>query len=104
MTQDHATELARIQALALDHAIEEMDAAAAKTLETQQDRGDRGWLTGMAAKSLNVAVKIEQFLALRGEGSGPRDEDEEEAASRLVKTARAEVRSIMERVGASKPG
>lgn len=100
---DYDAELQRIQATALGHAIEEMDASAELTVQTREDRGDRGFLTGMAAKSLGVAVRIEQFLALRrgeGDGKDPDARQQGDAAKKLVQSARAEVRGIMERVGA----
>lgn len=98
MTNDE--ELRRIQNLAVQNAIQEMDAAAALGLDTKEGRGDRGWLTGMAGKSLAVAVKIEQFVALRaGRKTTPDEEEDEEASKgRLVKEASAEVAEIMKRV------
>jgi hypothetical protein len=93
-------ELKRIQDMALEHAIEEMDAADRRSVKTTADRGDRGFLTGMAAKSLGVAVRIEQFLALRrGEGGGDEDEQEDRAKEKLVTKAKTEVAKIMERAG-----
>lgn len=96
-------ELQRIQDMAINHAIEEMDAADERGVKDKESRGDRGFLTGMASKSIGVAVKIEQFLALR-RGDGPRgpedDRSEERAKASLAENARAEVANIMERVGA----
>jgi hypothetical protein len=100
---DIDAELLRIQQISIEHAIEEMDAAAERGVKTTVDRGDRGFLTGMAAKSLGVAVRIEQFLALRrGEGGGDDDHEEQEqkAKVKLVSKSKAEVAKIMERVGA----
>lgn len=99
---DIEQELERIQGLALRHAIDEMDAAHARGIDTKEDRGDRGFLTGMSAKSLGVAVRIEQFLILRRrEGFGGMDDaaDEQAAKLEMVKKARGEVAKIMERVG-----
>jgi hypothetical protein len=94
-------ELREVQNMALDHAIEEMNAAHGRGLDSEQDRGDRGFLTGMASKSVGVAVKIEQFIMTRNrEGMGTRPEDDDRAAANLVKTARAEVQQILEKVGA----
>ena len=94
-------ELRDVQTMALDHAIEEMNAAHGRGLNSKKDRGDRGFLTGMAAKSVGVAVKIEQFIMLRNrEGMGSDDEDDSRAAASLVKAARAEVQQILEKVGA----
>lgn len=110
MMDDIEKELERIQGIALQHAVDEMDEAAARTLATKEDRGDRGFLTGMAAKSLGVAVRIEQFLMLRRrEGFDARDPEdptaEANAKMAMVKKARAEVGKIMERVGvANKAG
>ena len=93
-------DLKRIQDIAIEHAVAEMDEAHARGLDTKEDRGDRGFLTGMAAKSLGVAVKIEQFLILRNrEGGYNMDEENVELAkNQLVKNARAEVAEIMKRV------
>lgn len=104
---DTDAELLRIQQQAIDNAIEEMDAASALTLGDKQSRGDRGWLTGMASKSLSVAVRIEQFMAARRSGQAPGEEEEgvEEAKRKLVNRARDEVAQILERVGVGyKPG
>jgi len=101
MMGDIEGELGRIQNIALKHAVDEMDESATRTLETKEDRGDRGFLTGMAAKSLGVAVRIEQFLILRRrEGFGGTDDaaDEQAAKLEMVKKARGEVAKIMERV------
>lgn len=93
-------ELRRVQDIALEHAINEMDEAHSRGLATKEDRGDRGFLTGMAAKSLGVAVKIEQFLILRNREGFESDDDTEaeRAKSTMLKTARAEVAEIMKRV------
>lgn len=96
-------DLRRIQEIALQHAVDEMDAANGRGLESKDDRGDRGFLTGMASKSLGVAVKIEQFLILRNrEGWGTWGADDaaqaEAAKTSMVKSARAEVSEIMKRV------
>lgn len=99
--KEREEELRNVQNMALDHAIEEMNAAHTRGLESKEDRGDRGFLTGMASKSVSVAVKIEQFIMLRNrEGMSTSDEDDERAAATLVKTARAEVAQILEKVGA----
>lgn len=105
MTTDYDSELKRLQDMALDHAIQEMDASDGLGVETPKDRGDRGFLTGMAAKSLGVAVAIERFMALRrGEGgtADPAAEDatqEAEAKKRLIAKANEQVDKIMERAG-----
>lgn len=103
MDDNQEAELRRIQDLAVKHAIEEMDGAGGRTLATKEDRGDRGFLTSMAGKSLGVAVKIEQFILLRkarGELLGDDDspQSEAQAAHRLITTARADVREVLERV------
>lgn len=101
LDKDREDELREVQNMALDHAIEEMNAAHARGLDRKEDRGDRGFLTGMASKSVGVAVKIEQFIMLRNrEGMGTPPEDDDRAAANLVKTARAEVAQILEKVGA----
>lgn len=91
--------LREVQDTAIKHAVEEMEAAAALTLQTKQERGDRGWLTGMAAKSIGVATRIEQFLTLRSaRGIGDGDQDDDKEARELVGRARSEVEAIMKRV------
>lgn len=100
--KDYNAELARIQNIALDNAIQEMDATDKLGIATKEDRGDRGFLTGMASKSLGVAVRIEQILALRRGDPGGADDNRQEqvAKAKMIMSARAEVASIMERVGA----
>lgn len=106
MTQDkidYEAELERVQNVSLGHAIQEMDASAQRGIDTAADRGDRGFLTGMAAKSLGVAVRIEQFLILRRrEGFGGMDDEAGQQAAKvqMLKKARGEVRGILDRVGA----
>ena len=99
---DHDKELKRIQEMAINHAIEEMNASDERGIDSREDRGDRGFLTGMAARSLGVAVKIEQFLALRRDHAArgqPEDEaDEERAKSELIRKATAEVQGVLARV------
>lgn len=100
---DTDRELRRIQDMAVAHAIEEMDAAGERSIDSREDRGDRGFLTGMASKSLGVAVKIEQFMQLRranADAGLTHDEDDEaKAKTALLSRARAEVRGVLERVG-----
>lgn len=92
-------QLKAMQDTAFDHAIEEMNAAHNKTLETKEDRGDRAWLTGMCSKSLGVAVRIEQFMALRERGSGFEPDDpeaEEKRQAAFVKRAEGQLQKIIE--------
>lgn len=105
MDTDYEAELERIQGIALDHAIGEMDASDKRGLESPVERGDRGFLTGMAAKSLGVAVRIEQFLILRRREGFASDnpKEEQDATNAMIKKARAEVRGILERVGTKRP-
>jgi hypothetical protein len=103
MDEKRKQDIDRIQEMALDHAIEEMEASDACGLDSKEDRGNRGFLTGMASKSLSVAVKLEQFKILMARPNiNPEDDEESEhrAADALIKSARAEVRQIMERAGA----
>jgi hypothetical protein len=104
MDSERLDKLRAIQDMAVDHAIEEMQAAHELTLETKTERGDRGWLTGMAAKSVGVACKIEQFIVLRTTGNGGTDPDAEDAATNaLIEKANAEVARIMEGSKAGPP-
>jgi len=92
--------LKEIQEIAIDHAIEEMEAAHALSLETKLERGDRGWLTKMCGQSLTVAMRIEQFILLRKDAAGfdYRDDDEQKRAeSEFVKRAEAQMKSIIAR-------
>lgn len=100
MDEQQEAELRRIQDMAVRHAIEEMDEAGSRGLELKDERGDRGFLTGMAAKSLGVAVKVEQFILLRKARSGIIGDDESElkAAHNLIQSARADVREVLDRV------
>ena len=102
MSPEKLIRLQEVQEMALDHAIEEMEAAHDLTLATKEDRGDRAWLTGMAAKSLGVVAKIEQFLALKERSPGYQGDDEtassQEAA--FVKRAEAQLNKIMGRTKA----
>lgn len=95
MTPEQEAKLREMQDMAIDRAIEENEAAHERGLATKIDRGDRGWLTGMAAKSVGLAVKVEQFFQLRAQRA-PLDPDADDAATEaMVKRASAEVERIM---------
>lgn len=101
MSPDKLERLRQVQDTAIDHAIEEMDAASAYGIETKADRGDRAWLTKMCGGSLTVAARVEQFIALRERGShfdprNPADQDRAEEA--FVQRAEAQMRAMLERV------
>lgn len=98
-------ELVRIQGMAVEHAIDEMDAAHKRGLDTKVDRGDRGFLTSMASRSMSVAVRIEQYLMLaqREQTPGSDDESEKAAHDRLIRESRAQVATIMKRIGSKAP-
>lgn len=91
--------LERIQNLAIDHAIEEIDMAHQNSLNDKDERGDRFFLTKMGEKSLGVACKIENFIALKERDGRWQTNPEQEDAQieRMVKQARTEVESIIKR-------
>ena len=106
MNPEKLARLQEVQEMAIDHAIEEMEAAHDLTLATKEERGDRSWLTGMAAKSLAVVARIEQYIALKerpgganGSANTGADPDEQEAA--FVKRAEAQLNKIMGRTKAT---
>lgn len=98
MRKDQEIELRRIQEMALDHAINEMDEAHGKSLDTAEDRGDRHWFTKMASGSIKVAAQIENFILLRNRpgmyDALKRQEENEKAADDLVKRAQAKILDI----------
>lgn len=94
---DRTDDLRAMQETAIEHAIEEMQAAHKLDLATKTSRGDRGWLTGMAAKSVGVAVKIEQFFQLRAQRAPADPDAEDRETEAMVKRASAEVERIMEK-------
>lgn len=102
MSKEQEESLRAIQDKAVDHAVEEMNAAAELSIVTKEDRGDRFWLTKMAEKSLSVAAKVETFIILRTrEGRfNPNEDDEKEAVDRMIARARGEVANIIERAKA----
>lgn len=102
MHPEQLEKLKQLQETAVDHAIEEMDAAGRLTLDSKANRGDRAWLTGMCSKSLGVAVRVEQFMVLRERGEGYRsdsqsDADEEKTQAEFVRRAEAQLKGILER-------
>jgi hypothetical protein len=102
------SELKRIQDMAVNHAIDEMDATSELTLATKEERGDRHWLTKMATQSLTVAARIESFIMLKnreikGEAGGENDESETMRIDRMIKSARAEVVGIVKRAKEGMP-
>ena len=95
MTPEQEAKLRAMQDTAIDRAIEENEAAHQLGLQTKTDRGDRGWLTGMAIKSVGLAVKVEQFFQLKAQR--PMDPDADDKATEdMVARASAEVHRIME--------
>lgn len=101
MRDDQKVELRRVQEMAVDHAIDEMDEAHGRTLDDAESRGDRRWLTQMAASSLKVAMQIEQFIALRDRPDmykTPANEaSNEEATRRMIAAAEAKVVEITQK-------
>jgi hypothetical protein len=99
ISKDQEEKLRAIQDKAVDHAIEELNAADELGIESREDRGDRYFLTKMAKESLTVAAKVEGFIMLRTrEGRFNLDPDEEkEAVDRMIKRARGEVDAILKR-------
>ena len=99
ISKEQEEKLRAIQDKAVDHAIEELNAADELGIESREDRGDRYFLTKMAKESLTVAAKIEGFIMLRTrEGRFNLDPDEEkEAVDRMIKRARGEVDAILKR-------
>ena len=105
MSKEQEEQLRAIQDKAVDHAVEEMNAASLLGIESKEDRGDRFWLTKMAEKSLTVAAKVEGFILLRTrEGRfNPDAEDENDAINRMIKRARGEVDAILKRAKEGTP-
>ena len=108
MDAEKERQLRAAQDIVINHTIEQVAAADRRSLETREDRGDRGFLTGMASKSMSVAVRIEQFLMLRSRGAiytGDDAEAEAAAVDSMIRSARAEVGRIMEnaKAGAQPP-
>ena len=102
MDDNALNKLRMLQDMAVEHAVEEMDAASKLTLSSKTERGDRAWLTGMCSKSLGVAVRVEQFIALRERGAAYRgdtqsEEDEEKSQAAFIRRAEAQLKGIMER-------
>ena len=96
---DRLNQLREVQEIALDHAVQEMQEAHKLDLATKTSRGDRGWLTGMAAKSVGVACKIEQFIQMREARKAVEDPDEaDRATDAMVKRASAEVANLLKTI------
>lgn len=100
LTKEQEDALRAIQDMAVDHAIEEMNASSELGVESREDRGDRYFLTKMSKESLTVAAKVEGYIMLRNRPDGrwnPNEDDEREAVARMIKRARGEVAGIIER-------
>ena len=102
ISKDQEDKLRGIQDKAVEHAIEEMNAASELGIESKEDRGDRFWLTKMAEKSMTFAAKVEQFIILKQRDGrwNLNEEEEKEAIDRMVKRARGEVETIIKRAKA----
>lgn len=105
MSKEQEDKLRAIQDKAVDHAIEELNAADDLGIASREDRGDRYFLTKMAKESLTVAAKVEGFVMLRTrEGRfNPDPEEENEAINRMIKRARGEVDAILKRAKEGTP-
>ncbi|HET6498838.1 MAG TPA: hypothetical protein VFH17_07295 [Coriobacteriia bacterium] len=100
-------ELEAVQRMSIAHAIAEMKAADALTLETKQERYDRGWLTVMAARSIWVGQKIEGFVQSRERRARRGSLDPEADLKTLTKAtrqAKGEVGEILNRIRAKQAG
>lgn len=74
MRPDQEAELKRIQEVAIDNAIAEFDEACGLSLQEQQERGDRRWLTQMASSSLKLSADIARLLKpVQGDDSDRED-------------------------------
>lgn len=91
--------LERIQTMAIDHAIEELEQAHGLSLGDKDERGDRFFLTKMGEKSLGVACKVENYISLKERDGRWQTNPEQEDAQieRMVKQARGEVEAIIKR-------
>jgi hypothetical protein len=98
MRDDQKSELRRIQEMSIDHAIDEMDEAHGRTIDNPEDRGDRYFLTGMASRSLKIAMQVEQFIALRDRPdmykTAANQEENDKAVDRMVARAQAKITDI----------
>lgn len=89
MREDQRKELERIQETAIDNAIAEFDEACGLSLQEQQERGDRRWLTQMASSSIKLSADIARILAQRAKPDTEEDEDAELRA--LIQSAQNRV-------------
>jgi hypothetical protein len=88
MREDQLKELQRIQEVAIDNAIAEFDEACGLSLQEQQERGDRRWLTQMASSSLKLSADIARLL----KPVSNNDEEREEAElSAIINAATTKV-------------
>ena len=76
MREDQLKELIRIQEVAIDNAIAEFDEACGLSLQEQQERGDRRWLTQMASSSLKLSADIARLLKPVQSDEGDREDAE----------------------------
>jgi hypothetical protein len=89
MRDDQIKELRRIQEVSIDNAIAEFDEACGLSLQEQQERGDRRWLTQMASSSIKLSADIARILAQRVKPDTEEDEDVELKA--LIQSAQNRV-------------
>jgi len=88
MREDQLKELQRIQEVAIDNAIAEFDEACALSLQEQQERGDRRWLTQMASSSLKLSADIARLLKPVANNN---EEQEEAELSAIINAATTKV-------------
>lgn len=78
MRDDQLDELKRMQEVAIDHAIEAIDAADTECdISSKEGRGNRVWLTKAANEGMKLACAVERLLQMRGQGKEIADPDRE---------------------------
>jgi hypothetical protein len=97
MREDQRAELERIKVQAIDNAIAEFDEACGLSLQEQQERGDRRWLTQMASSSIKLSADIARLLASNPKADAEDEEDAELKA--LIQSAQDRVVAFGKRQG-----
>lgn len=84
MRDDQLERLKKCQEVAIDHAIEAIEAAEECDISTKDGRGNRVWLTKNANESMKMACMVERLVQMRGQSKPIEDPDAAVAAADKV--------------------
>lgn len=101
MRDDQKSELDRIQEIAIDHAIESIDAANDLCdISDKEGRGDRVWLTKGANESMKLVCVIQRFFEMKANIDGTKTPQQvEDSAQSIIDKAEKQLAKQRQNMG-----